>query len=51
MDKRGQILEISEKGDSRMEYKMKNAYFLHIIRTMRRPNKDELITTYKGNNK
>ena len=47
MDTRGELLDSSNRKDSQLEYKMKNAYFLHICRTMSRPNKDELITIYK----
>ncbi len=36
---------------ARLKNNMTNAYFAYIYRTQNRPTKDELITTYKGNNK
>ncbi len=50
MDEKLQIMLKSEANDTKLDFKMKNAYFVHIFRTMERPNVEQLISTFKRDN-
>jgi hypothetical protein len=50
MDQKLQIMLKSDANDTELDYKMKNAYFVHIYRIMERPNVEQLINTFKKEN-